>query len=176
MTTIPKEKLDKLVDRWESVQSRLAGGPDQDEFIRLSREFSDLDPIVALIRALRETNDELDGLKQIAGEASSDAEMREMAEGEMPAVKERAEDLVRQISIALLPRDAADAKSAIVEVRAGTGGDEAALLAGDLFRMYQRYAAIKGWKAQIISATEAGKGGYREVIANFSGKDVFARL
>jgi peptide chain release factor 1 len=176
MTTIPTEKLDKLVDRWETVQSRLAGGPEQDEFIKLSREFSDLDPIVALIRTLREAKDELDGLRQIAADASSDAEMREMAEAEIPAVRERVEALFHEISIALLPRDAADGKSAIVEVRAGTGGDEAALFAGDLFRMYQRYAAIKGWKVQIISATEAGKGGYREVIANFSGKDVFARL
>jgi peptide chain release factor 1 len=176
MTTVPKEKLDKLVERWEFVQGRLAGGTEQDEFIRLSKEYSDLDPLVALIHALREANDELDGLRQIAGDASADAEMREMAEAEVPAVRERVEELFHDISIALLPRDAADGKSAIVEVRAGTGGEEAALFAGDLFRMYQRYAAIKGWKVQIIGATEAGKGGYREVIANFSGKDVFARL
>lgn len=176
MTTIPKEKLDKLEERWQTVQTRLAEGPDQDEFVRLSKEFSDLDPIVALVRRLREAGSELDGLKQIAEDASSGAEMQEMAEAEMPELVERVDKLTHDIRITLLPRDEADEKSAIVEVRAGTGGEEAALFAGDLFRMYQRYAATKGWKVHIISETETGKGGYREVIANFSGKGVFARL
>ncbi len=176
MTTIPKEKLDKLVERWETVQARLATGPDQDEFIKLSKEFSDLDPIVALVRRLREAVEELGGLKQIAEDPASDAEMRELAEAEIPELEERVEKLIQDIRIVLLPRDVADEKSAIVEVRAGTGGEEAALFAGDLFRMYQRYAAIKGWKVQIIAENETGKGGYREVVANFSGKNVFARL
>lgn len=176
MTTIPKEKLNKLVERWETVQTRLAEGPDQDEFIKLSKEFSDLDPIVSLVRGLREASEELDGLRQIADDTSSDAEMRELAEAEIPDLDERVEALTQEIRVALLPRDIADEKSAIVEVRAGTGGEEAALFAGDLFRMYQRYAAIKGWKVQIIAENESGKGGFREVIANFSGKNVFARL
>jgi peptide chain release factor 1 len=176
MTTIPQAKLEKLVERWGNIQARLSAGPDQGEFIKLSKEFAELDPIVALVRGLRETTDELDGLTQIAEDSSSDPEMRELAEAEIPELEDRIENLRREIRLSLLPRDAADEKSAIVEVRAGTGGEEAALFAGDLLRMYQRYAALKGWKVQIIAESESGKGGYREVIANFSGKNVFARL
>ncbi len=176
MTQIPKDKLDRLVERWETIQAKLADGPAQDAYVRLSKEFSELDPLISLIMRLREAQDELAGLVQIAGDKASDREMAELAEAEIPALEERVESLTQDIRIALLPRDADDEKSAIVEVRAGTGGEEAALFAGDLFRMYQRYAALKGWKVQIISENESGKGGYREVIANFSGKSVFARL
>ena len=176
MTTIPQDKLDKLVERWGTIQAKLSAGPDQGEFIKLSKEFAELDPIVALVRRLRDVTDELDGLTQIAADSTSDPEMRELAEAEIPDLEDRIENLRREIRLSLLPRDAADEKSAIVEVRAGTGGEEAALFAGDLLRMYQRYAALKGWKVQIIAESESGKGGYREVIANFSGKNVFARL
>ena len=176
MTTVPKEKLDMLVGRWESVQTQLAEGPDQETFIALSKEFSELDPVVGVVRELREAEDELDGLRSILNDPKSDPEMVDLAHEEMPALEERVENLIYKIRVALIPKDSADEKSAIVEVRAGTGGEEAALFAGDLFRMYQRYAALKGWKVQIISESETGRGGFREVIANFSGQSVFARL
>jgi peptide chain release factor 1 len=176
MTTVPKEKLDKLAARWETIQTQLSQGPDQETFVRLSKEFAELDPIVAIIRRLREAEDELAGLGSIVSDPQADREMVDLAYAEMPGVQARLDELVHEIRVALLPKDAADERSAIVEVRAGTGGEEAALFAGDLIRMYQRYAALKGWKVQIISESETGKGGYREVVANFTGKGVFARL
>jgi peptide chain release factor 1 len=176
MTTIPKEKLDALTRRWEAVQAMLSSNPDQETYIKLSKEFAELDPVVALTQRLYDVESELEGLKSIASDASADKEMLVMAQEEIPLVEERITALIHEIRLALLPRDAADEKSAIVELRAGTGGEEAALFAGDLFRMYQRYATLHGWKVQILSASESGKGGYREVIANFSGKGVFARL
>lgn len=176
MTTIPNQKLDKLVQRWQTVQDALGGAPDQETFVKLSKEFAELDPLVAIIRNLRNAEREREDLRGIVDDAAADKEMTELAYNEIPLLDERIEGLVQQIRIELLPRDSADEKSAIVEVRAGTGGDEAALFAGDLFRMYQRYAALRGWKVQILSASETGKGGYKEVVANFSGKGVFARL
>ena len=176
MTAIPEETLDRLVDRWQTVQNALSEMPDQETFVRLSREFAELDPLVAIIRRLREARDELAGLRSIADDPQSDGDMVELAHAEIPDLESRVDALVHQLRLELLPKDAADEKSAIIELRAGTGGEEAALFAGDLFRMYQRYAALRGWKVQIISESETGKGGYREVIANFSGKGVFARL
>ncbi|MEJ2123344.1 MAG: peptide chain release factor 1 [Alphaproteobacteria bacterium] len=176
MTTLPKEKLDQLTAHWETVQTVLAGSPDQETFVKLSKEFAELDPVVALIRRLREAESELEDLHSITSDAQADKEMVEMANDEIPQVEENIAVLTHEIRLALLPRDAADEKSAILELRAGTGGEEAALFAGDLFRMYQRYAAIRGWQVQILSASESGKGGYKEVVATFSGKGVFARL
>ncbi len=176
MTKVPKEKLDRLVARWQTIQTQLAEGPDQEIFVRLSKEFAELDPVVAIVRRLRSAEEELSGLRSIVDDPASDREMVDLAYTEMPDVQERIDSQIHEIRIALLPRDAADERSAIIEVRAGTGGEEAALFAGDLFRMYQRYAALKGWKVQIISENETGKGGYREVIANITGKGVFARL
>jgi peptide chain release factor 1 len=176
MTPIPNQKLDRLVDRWQTVQAMLASGPDQDSYVKLSKEFAELDPVVASIRELREAERELSDLRSIVDDPSADKEMAELAYSEIPQLDERIETLVRRIRIELLPKDAADEKSAIVELRAGTGGEEAALFAGDLFRMYQRYAALRGWKVQVLSASETGKGGYKEVVANFTGKGVFARL
>lgn len=176
MTTVPHQKLDRLVERWQTVQDALAAGPDQESFVKLSKEFAELDPVVGIIRRLREAESEREGLRSIVDDGSADKDMVELAYAEIPEVDERVEALVQQIRLELLPRDAADEKSAIVELRAGTGGEEAALFAGDLFRMYQRYAALRGWKVQILSASETGKGGYKEVVANFTGKGVFARL
>ncbi len=176
MTAVPKEKLDRLVARWELVQRQLAEGPDQETFVSLSKEFAELDPIVAIIRNYDDADQELAGLRSIVNDPGSDREMIDLAYAEIPELEERVETLIHELRLVLLPKDAADEKNAIVEVRAGTGGEEAALFAGDLFRMYQRYAALKGWKVQIIAESETGKGGYREVIANFSGKGAFARL
>ncbi|MHA1134716.1 MAG: peptide chain release factor 1 [Alphaproteobacteria bacterium] len=176
MTTIPAEKLDKLVARWEAVQGSLASGADQESYVQLSREFAELDPIVATINALRAALAERAGLQEILDDRSSDPDMTALAEDEIGGLAEKIETLEHELKVQLLPKDAADDKSAILEVRAGTGGDEAALFAGDLFRMYQRYADRHGWKVNIMSASESATGGYKEIIANITGKGVFARM
>jgi peptide chain release factor 1 len=176
MTTIPAEKLDHLVARWQTVQDSLAAGADQESYVRLSREFSELDPIVATITALREVQHERDGLQEILDDRTSDKAMLSLAEEEIDGLDTKIEELEHQLKVQLLPRDEADEKSAILEVRAGTGGDEAALFAGDLFRMYQRYADRQGWKVSVMSASESANGGYKEVIANITGKGVFAKM
>ena len=144
--------------------------------MRLSREFAELDPIVATITALRRAEKERDDLNQMIDDPAADPDMATLAEAELGALDPQIEELERQLKVQLLPKDAADEKSAILEVRAGTGGEEAALFAGDLFRMYQRYADRMGWKVSILSASELATGGYKEIIANITGKGVFARL
>jgi peptide chain release factor 1 len=176
MTTIPADKLDKLVARLEAVQSALASATDQENRVRLSREFADLNPIVATIMTLRSAESEVKDLKQLIDDPNSDPDMVALAEEERGVLEPKIEALEGQLKVQLLPKDAADEKSAILEVRAGTGGEEAALFAGDLFRMYQRYADRYGWKVAVLSASESATGGYKEVIANITGKGVFARL
>jgi peptide chain release factor 1 len=176
MTSIPADKLDKLIARWQSVQTTLASGTDQENYVRLSREFAELDPIVTTITTLRNTVREFDELNQLIDDPKSDPEMAALAEEERGALEPKIAALELKLKVQLLPKDAADEKSAILEVRAGTGGEEAALFAGDLFRMYQRYADRYGWKVAVLSASESATGGYKEVIANITGKGVFARL
>ncbi len=176
MTTIPAERLNRLVARWQTVQGTLAAGADQESYVRLSREFAELDPIVATINALRKAERERDELNQMINDPAADPDMTSLAEQEIGALDPRIEELEKQLKVQLLPKDAADEKSAILEVRAGTGGEEAALFAGDLFRMYQRYADRMGWKVNIISSSESATGGYKEIIASIAGKGVFARL
>jgi peptide chain release factor 1 len=176
MTAIPAEKLDRLVSRWETVQGTLAHGADQETYVRLSREFAELDPIVATINALRSALREREGLQHLIDDPASETDVAALAEEEIGPLDTKIEELERQLKVQLLPKDSADEKSAILEVRAGTGGEEAALFAADLFRMYQRYADAHGWKVAIISASESSTGGYKEIIANITGKGVFARL
>ncbi len=176
MTTIPAERLDRLVARWQTVQGALAAGADQESYVRLSREFAELDPIVATITALRKTTREREDLQQLIDDPASDPDMASLAEAELGELDPTIEELEHRLKVQLLPKDAADEKSAILEVRAGTGGEEAALFAGDLFRMYQRYADRMGWKVNVLSASESATGGYKEIIANITGKGVFARL
>lgn len=175
MSTLPKQKLERLKGRWDAIQAELNAGPDQARFVQLSKEFSELDPIVGTIRQLWAAEDELDSTKQMAS-TESDADLAEMAQSEVAALQERVDELTQDLRIKLLPRDAADEKSAILEVRAGTGGDEAALFAAALFRMYARYADLHGWKTEIISESENALGGYKEVVASITGKGVFARM
>ena len=165
MTTIPAEKLDKLVSRWETVQGTLARGADQETYVRLSREFAELDPIVATIAALRLALREREGLQHLIDDPASEADVAALAEEEIGPLDTKIEELERQLKVQLLPKDSADEKSAILEVRAGTGGEEAALFAADLFRMYQRYAAEHGWKFEIMELSDTGIGGYKEAIA-----------
>ena len=176
MPSIPQEKLDHLIDRWQQVQDQLSAAPDQEQFVKLSKEFSELDPVVATIRERQAAQSEMADLAEMLADPETDAEMSEMAELEKAELGERIEKLDHELQVLLLPRDMADDKSAILEVRAGTGGEEAALFAGSLYRMYQRYADLQGWKMQIMSASESAHGGFKEVIASVTGKGVFARL
>jgi len=176
MAGIPEERLDRLVERWHVVQAELAKGPPQTTFVALSREFSELDPVVATVNALRKVRQEEKDLRAIVTDPSAAGEMAELAEAELAEIAPHVEQLEHQLKIQLLPKDAADDGSAILEVRAGTGGDEAALFAADLFRMYSRYAELKGWKVDVISLSENDLGGYKEIVAAITGKGVFARL
>ena len=176
MTSIPKEKLDRLVDRWEAVQAELSRSAGQPTFAKLSKEFSELTPVVDAVRAFQKAQGEVADLKALAIDPAADKEMVALAREELAGLEPQLAPLEQKLKILLLPKDAADEKSAILEVRAGTGGDEAALFAADLFRMYSRYADRHGWKTEIIGISENDLGGYKEIIASITGKGVFARL
>ena len=168
-----REKLDSVVLHHEELSTKLSS-PDLSvpEMTALSKEYSNLNTVVELIKDYQSTMDEIEDLKSML----DDEEMGEMAQAEIPALEEKIPELEEAIQVALLPKDEADEKNAILEVRAGTGGDEAALFASDLFEMYQRYAGLKGWKFEVMEITENDIGGYREAIASISGDGVFARL
>ena len=176
MSAIPAEKLEKLVQRWSTIQSELSRSLDQASYVQLSKEFAELNPLVATIQDLRKAEAERADLAQLLADPAADPELAAMAREELSALEPRVAALEQQLRVHLLPKDAADEKSAILEVRAGTGGDEAALFAADLFRMYSRYAEERGWKTEIISLSENTLGGYKEIVASISGKGVFARL
>jgi peptide chain release factor 1 len=144
--------------------------------VKLSREFAELAPIVETVKRYRSLVGEIEGLNALIADAGTDAEMRAMASAEKPELEQRRAALEQEIKLALVPKDAVDERNVILEIRAGTGGDEAALFAGDLFRMYERYAAKQGWKVEIISASEGSMGGYKEVIAEIRGRGAFAKL
>lgn len=154
----------------------MSDNPDQETFVKLAKEFSDLGPVVEKIRELEMAKEELAGLEEMLADSDTDAEMKEMAEEEVPPLKVVIEKFSEQLQVLLLPKDAADDKNAILEVRAGTGGSEAALFAGDLFRMYQRHAETHGWKVEVLSESAGEVGGYKEIVASINGKGVFARL
>ncbi|TDQ61481.1 peptide chain release factor 1 [Maritalea mobilis] len=174
MAKLPAEKLDALLHRFETVEGEMAANPDPETYVKLSKEYSDLQPYVDKIREFKSAQTDLEGVNEIL--ASGDKEMAEMAEMERDELKEKIEELTQEIRLMLLPKDEADDKSVIVEVRAGTGGDEAALFAGDLFRMYQRHAEINGWKVQIMEESEGDMGGYKEIVASIKGQGAYARL
>ncbi len=173
---LPQEKLDLIIRRRDEVAAKLAAGANGAEFGGLSRELSEIEPVAASIAAWRQAVADLEGARALLADPASDREMRELAQTEIEDTQARIEELERAISLALLPKDAADEGGAILEVRAGTGGDEAALFAGDLFRMYARYAEQKGWSVEILSTSEGTAGGYKEIIASINGRGVFARL
>ncbi len=169
---LSREKIDGLLKRVDTIDAQLATPLDTETMIKLSRERSELDPIVETIRELKKADADLEGLKTLL----DDPEMGEMAVSEAATLEERIEQLDDALSRLLLPKDAADEKSAILEIRAGTGGNEAALFAGDLFRMYQRYADLHHWKVNVLDESPGDVGGYKEIIAEINGRGVFARL
>lgn len=176
MIELPRDRMDQVIKRFDMLEAQMAAGPEADAYVKLASEYSELQDIVGKVRELLAAEGELADLEAMLADRSLDKEMRQLAEADQPAVEERVEALQQEIQILMLPKDSADEKNAILEIRAGTGGDEAALFAGDLFRMYERYAAAQGWKIELISASEGEVGGYKEIIATVSGKGVFARL
>src|SRR5215216_791899 len=173
---LPQQKLDVLLSRHTMVEHELASALSPENYVKLSREFAELGPVVATIKAYRETADEIADLESLLDDPQTDAEMRALAASEKPTLEERLAGLEENIRLALLPKDAMDERNVILEIRAGTGGDEASLFAGDLFRMYERYAAKQGWKVEVVSASEGTAGGYKEIIAEISGRGPFAKL
>jgi peptide chain release factor 1 len=172
MTTLPREKIDALVSRLEIIDRQLAEPLGRDTLVRLTRERAELAPVyeaVGELKAAEKERGDLDGLLD-------DPEMGAMAAEEARALDGRIEALTAEVRRLLIPKDAADEKSAILEIRAGTGGNEAAIFAGDLFRMYSRYADIHGWKVVVLSENPGEAGGYKEIIAEVKGRGVFARL
>ncbi len=168
--------MDQLVKRFDMLEAQMAAGPDADAYVKMASEYAELEGMARKVRELRATERERAGLEALLADRSTDSEMRALAEEELPAIDERIEALQKDMQVLLLPKDAADERSAILEIRAGTGGDEAALFAGDLFRMYERYAAAHGWKVELVSASEGDAGGYKEIIASVAGRGVFAKL
>ena len=167
------QKLDQIVARQAELQAALSSGTlDSQKFVAVSKEYAELGPLVEAVNAWRKAEQELKETEALA----ADPDMKAMAEEEASALKKRLPELEQAVKRMLLPKDAADEKNAILEIRAGTGGDEAALFAADLFRMYQRYAAEHRWKFEIMELSDTGIGGYKEAIATVTGRNVFARL
>ena len=172
------ENLKKVLARFDELSNLMAdpGAAASGDFAAMSKEYSDLTPVVESVRELKTAQEEAADLAAMMADPETDSEMRELAEAEFQELKEKVPALEKAIQVELLPKDAADEKNAILEVRAGTGGDEAALFAADLFRMYQRYAEARRWKFEIMSMNETGIGGCKEAVASISGRGVFARL
>ena len=172
------EKLDDVVGHYEELNALVTTheAPGSEDYVRKLKELADLGPVVEAITEFRSARDELVELGEMMADPESDAEMRSLAEQEFLALKEKLPDLERELKLLLLPKDAADSRSAILEVRAGTGGDEAALFAGELLRMYQRYAEGHGWRFEVLDVSENEIGGVKEASASVNGPDVFARL
>lgn len=170
------QNLDKIINKHEELSDRLASGVVGEEFVKISKEFSDLSPIVDKIILYKNTAKEIADLKEMLNDGSSDNEVKEMASAELIALEDKFPQIERSVKVSLLPKDAADEKNAIIEVRAGTGGEEAALFAANLFGMYQRYAESHGWRFEIMALAETGIGGYKEASALITGNGVFARL
>ena len=175
MTTISPDRIRQIEARRDELQALMATGDlTGDRFVQVSKEYAELEPVAEAAAEVRRLRQEADSLQYMTQDG--DAEMRAMAAEELHANQALLDAADRRLALALLPRDAADERAAMLEIRAGTGGDEAALFAGDLFRMYQRYAEGQGWRVELISASTSDSGGFKEAVASVEGKGVFARL
>ncbi len=173
---LPDQKLNALVARHTALERDLAAVLPAETYVKLSREFAELAPVVEAVKSYRAAQHELDDLTSLIADPSTDPEMRSIAEAEKRDLETRRTALEQELRLALLPKDAMDDRNVILEIRAGTGGDEAALFAGNLFRMYERYAAKQGWKVEIMTASEGAMGGFKEVVAEIRGRGAFAKL
>ncbi|WP_135074756.1 peptide chain release factor 1 [Terasakiella sp. SH-1] len=173
-----QETLSQVVNRHEELEALMADSSSlsASEFTKMSKEYADLTPVVEAVKSLRSAQSEMEECEALMSDEDCDAEMKELAEAEFHELKKSIPEREREVQLMLLPKDEADEKNAIIEIRAGTGGDEAALFAADLYRMYQRYAERMGWKFEIMDFNEIGIGGFKEVSAMITGKNVFARF
>ncbi|MGC6499193.1 MAG: peptide chain release factor 1 [Henriciella sp.] len=174
MATIPQSRLEQVIERFEEVEARMGATTNSDEIVALSREHAELKPVAEEARALLDMRAGIEEAEALL--TSGDAEMAELAQDELQTLRRQLPDAEKTMQLLLLPRDSDDKANIVLEVRAGTGGDEAALFAGDLFRMYTRYAQLQGWKVDLVSASEGDVGGYKEIIANVEGDGAFGRL
>ncbi len=173
---LPEQKLDALLARHATVEAELSSKLSTETYVKLSRELAELARVVETIKAYRAAVAELTGLEALLADRATDADMRALAEAEKSAVETRRAKLEQEVRLALIPKDAMDERNVMIEIRAGTGGDEASIFAGDLFRMYERYAVKQGWKVEVISASEGTMGGYKEIVAEIRGRGAFAKM
>src|SRR4051812_11351663 len=177
MTQISSERIASIeARRHELAQAMSAGNLAPDEFVRLSKDYAAIEPVANAAREVRRLRAELEVLDGMVHDPTAEPELKEMAAAEAEDIRHRLPQAERALALKLLPRDSADDRAAMLEVRAGTGGDEAALFAGDLLRMYHRFADEQGWRFELISASAAELGGYKEAIASITGRGVFAKL
>lgn len=170
---IPAERLDQITHRFAELEARMASGTLEGEaFVKASRDYAELEPVARIAREVKELHIEIAELAAMI----QDPEMGALAEEELGELRKRLPDAERELALAMLPRDSADSRPAMLEIRAGTGGDEAALFAADLYRMYERYAAEQGWRVEPISMNASDIGGFKEIVANITGTGVFAKL
>ena len=170
---IPAERLDQIAHRFAELEARLASGTlEGEEFVSASRDYAELEPVATIAREVREIRTEIAELALL----TQDPEMQALADEELAELRNALPEKERALALAMLPRDSADARPAMLEIRAGTGGDEAALFAADLYRMYERFAALQGWKVEPISMNASDIGGFKEIVANVRGTGVFAKL
>ena len=175
MTTITPQRIAQIEARFAELQAMMASGDlDSDKFVAVSKEYAEIEPVAIAAAHVKSLRDEQQGLAEML--AGDDAEMKAMASDEVDGVRKALAAAEHALALQLLPKDSADDRPAMLEIRAGTGGDEAALFAGDLYRMYTRYAEEQGWKVEMISANASEVGGFKEVVANIQGKGVFAKL
>lgn len=175
MTAITPQRIAQIEARFAELQAMMASGDlDSDKFVAVSKEYAEIEPVAEAAAKVKNLRDEREGLAEML--AGDDVEMKAMASDEVDGVKKALEKAEHALALQLLPKDSADDRPAMLEIRAGTGGDEAALFAGDLYRMYTRYAEDQGWKVEMISANASEVGGFKEVVANIQGKGVFAKL
>ncbi|MFC3101320.1 peptide chain release factor 1 [Altererythrobacter lauratis] len=171
--TIPTERLAQITHRFAELEARMASGTlEGDAFVQASRDYAELEPVARAAAGVQAMRAEIADLTALL----ADPEMKAMAEEELADLKRRLPDAERALAIAMLPRDEADSRSAMLEIRAGTGGDEAALFAGDLYRMYERFAACQGWRVEPVSMNASEVGGFKEIVANITGANVFRKL
>ncbi|UPK11966.1 peptide chain release factor 1 [Bradyrhizobium sp. 155] len=176
MSSLPEAKLDVLLAHHASLEAESLGQLASERYVQITRELAELTPLIEAVKTYRSALKELADTEALIADPATDAEMRAMAEAERGELTPKIEELVQKIRVALLPKDAMDDRNVVLEIRAGTGGDEASLFAGDLFRMYERFAALQGWKVEVISASEGSVGGYKEIIAEVQGRGAFSKL
>lgn len=176
MSMLPEAKLDVLLAHHASLEAELLGQVSSERYVQITRELAELNPLIDAVKNYRATVKELNDTEALIVDPATDAEMQRMAEAERETLSGRRTQLEQDIRVALLPKDAMDERNVVLEIRAGTGGDEAALFAGDLFRMYERFASLQGWRVDVISASDGTMGGYKEIIAEVRGRGAFAKL